>query len=67
MFYAKVQGCGWLQFFSAESWRRIERRFTMEAELYIALEQEQFEVFYQPQVKLPSNRICGAEALLRWR
>ncbi len=67
MFESKGQGRGQLHFFSPESWRRIAQRFTLEAELRVALEQGQFEVFYQPQVALPSRRICGAEALLRWR
>ena len=31
-----------------------------------ALNSRQFEVFYQPKFNLRSNRICGAEALVRW-
>ena len=31
-----------------------------------ALKAHQFEVYYQPKVNLRSNRICGAEALVRW-
>ncbi len=67
MFDSKAQGRGRVHFFSPESWRRIAQRFTLESELHVALEQGQFELFYQPQVALPSARICGAEALLRWR
>ncbi len=31
-----------------------------------ALEQEEFHVYYQPQIKLPSEKIVGMEALIRW-
>lgn len=31
------------------------------------MEQNEFELFYQPRISIPENRIVGAEALLRWR
>lgn len=39
----------------------------LEAELRRALEQEQFEVYYQPIVHLPDESVAGFEALLRWQ
>ncbi len=36
-------------------------------ELPRALAAREFEVFYQPQVRLADRRIVGAEALIRWR
>ncbi len=32
-----------------------------------AIKNEEFEVFYQPKVSLKNYRLCGAEALCRWR
>ena len=67
MFDSKGGGRNQVHFFSPESWQRITQRFSMEAELRVALEQGQFEVHYQPQVELAGKRIVGAEALIRWR
>lgn len=41
-------------------------RLELESSLFKALENNEFELYYQPQVSLKSNQIIGAEALLRW-
>ncbi|WP_456713641.1 EAL domain-containing protein [Bradyrhizobium sp. USDA 4353] len=47
--------------------QQLEQRLTLEAELALAVERREFELFYQPQVDLLSGRVIGAEALIRWR
>lgn len=39
---------------------------TLEDGMEAALSARQFEIFYQPKFNLRSNRVCGAEALVRW-
>ncbi|HSC17160.1 MAG TPA: GGDEF domain-containing phosphodiesterase [Gammaproteobacteria bacterium] len=38
-----------------------------ETELQSAVSKGQLEVYYQPKVELGSQRVCGVEALVRWR
>jgi EAL domain-containing protein (putative c-di-GMP-specific phosphodiesterase class I) len=45
----------------------LEARLTLEAELALAAERNEFELFYQPQVHLIDGSLSGAEALIRWR
>jgi diguanylate cyclase (GGDEF)-like protein/PAS domain S-box-containing protein len=47
--------------------QELEARLTLEAELSRAAERNEFELFYQPQVRLTDGDLTGAEALIRWR
>jgi len=47
--------------------QELEARLKLEAELALAIEREEFELFYQPQVRLLDGGLIGAEALIRWR
>jgi len=38
----------------------------LEADLHLALERKQLQVYYQPQISTQTGKIVGAEALLRW-
>ena len=42
-------------------------KLRMESRMLKALEHGDFELFYQGQRGLPDGRICGFEALIRWR
>ena len=45
----------------------LQERQTLLAELREAIDGGQFELFFQPQLRLADRTIIGAEALLRWR
>lgn len=45
----------------------LENRLTLEGELALAADRGEFELFYQPQVRLVDGSLVGAEALIRWR
>jgi diguanylate cyclase (GGDEF)-like protein/PAS domain S-box-containing protein len=47
--------------------RELESRLTLETELTQAVDRNEFELFFQPQINLPDNKLVGAEALIRWR
>ncbi|WP_432381090.1 EAL domain-containing protein [Duganella sp. P38] len=66
MYAAKSQGRGNFQFFSEEMNSATHERLLLESRLWQALEQNEFELYLQPQVELATQRIIGAEALLRW-
>lgn len=42
------------------------QRADLESEMEIALERHEFVMFLQPKVSLETNKICGAESLVRW-
>jgi diguanylate cyclase (GGDEF)-like protein len=67
MYRAKEMGRNRFQFFTSEVHERIRRRMELESSLRQALEREEFELHYQPQVGVKSGAIVGVEALLRWR
>jgi EAL domain-containing protein (putative c-di-GMP-specific phosphodiesterase class I) len=45
----------------------MQERLTLESGLHQAMERNEFEVYYQPQIDVRTMRIVGMEALLRWR
>ncbi|MGE5547178.1 MAG: EAL domain-containing protein [Solirubrobacterales bacterium] len=54
-------------FFDAAMSYAVSERLTLERSIKHALAIGQFELFYQPQVRLSDYRLIGAEALIRWR
>lgn len=66
MMLAKSTGCNHFQFYVASVDEEIRERKRLEKDLAAALEKNQFHLVYQPQINLETQRIIGAEALLRW-
>ncbi|MFP5222018.1 MAG: EAL domain-containing protein [Acidobacteriota bacterium] len=63
---AKTHGKGRLEVFTRELDMQVRSRVALERDLHQAVEDRQFEVYYQPIIEIATSRIAGAEALLRW-
>lgn len=66
MYQAKERGRNTYQLCTPEMNRRAMERMTVQKALRRAFEREDFEVHYQPIVKLSTGDLVGMEALLRW-
>ncbi|WP_234399788.1 putative bifunctional diguanylate cyclase/phosphodiesterase [Paenibacillus popilliae] len=62
----KEQGKNGFLFYVPEMNARPLERLTMENEMRRGLKEEEFELYYQPQFDMNTERIVGMEALVRW-
>jgi diguanylate cyclase (GGDEF)-like protein len=67
MYQAKEQGRNTFKFFTPSMHEDILSHHRLETDLQEALERHQFELLYQPQLRLVDHRIEAVEALLRWK
>jgi diguanylate cyclase (GGDEF)-like protein/PAS domain S-box-containing protein len=66
LYAAKAAGKGCFRFFAPEMHEAARERQLMESDLRVALERNQLQVVYQPQVDASSEAVTGFEALVRW-
>ena len=66
MHYSKNSGGNRISSFDKQMTVTGKRRLFIETDLRKAIDKEQFEVFYQPQVSVHNRRLIGMEALIRW-
>lgn len=66
MYKAKEAGKGQIVVFNHPLNNSFIERMNIEKHLYKAIDRNEFELFYQPQVDLTQHRVTGLEALLRW-
>lgn len=63
---AKEVGKNRFVFYNEDLRNIVTEKLLIEKHLYTALENHEFEIYYQPQLDLTTKEICGFEALLRW-
>ncbi len=66
MYQAKEEGKNTYQFYTQEMTQRAYERLTLENSLRKALVNNEFILYYQPQVDMAREQIIGFEALIRW-
>lgn len=66
MYRAKEGGGNTYEFYTRELSKRAAAQLALESQLRRALREGQFEVYYQPQITLNSDKVVGMEALIRW-
>ncbi len=67
LFRAKDNGRNNVQFFSHTAASDRPQRLSTESAMRHAIEKNEFELHYQPKININSQRLTGAEALIRWR
>ncbi|MDR6552734.1 EAL domain-containing protein [Paenibacillus qinlingensis] len=67
MYRVKEHGKNNFQFYTPEMNETVTKKMQMEIGLRKALERNEFNVYYQPQIDVNSGKIIGVEALIRWQ
>lgn len=66
LFKAKDNGKDTIKYFELDMINSFIRSISTEQRLKEAIENEDFELYFQPQFSIKDNRLRGAEALIRW-
>ncbi len=66
MYRSKSEGRNTYRFFEPAMDATLQERRQLEVDLRRAVTNEEFELFYQPQVDAMTEMVTGCEALLRW-
>ena len=63
---AKSESRGTFRFFERQMDAALQDRKALERDLQLAIVRHELEVFYQPKIDVPTGRVSGVEALVRW-
>lgn len=66
MYEAKKAGRGCMEFYEDSMSIQAKELLLLENDIHKAIKNDEFEMYYQPQLNVETNEIIGAEALIRW-
>ncbi len=66
MYQAKAEGRNRYHFFTRALSQKLRQQRSIAAHLHESLENDEFELLYQPQIDLKTGEVASCEALLRW-
>lgn len=67
MYHAKAEGRNNFQFYTQEMNDQLQTQIQLQQQLREAIKNQEFELFYQPQLDIISHQVIGMEALIRWK
>jgi len=67
MYKAKDSGKDQFSFYQSDMEEQVTERLSVSNDIRVALEKDEFIVFYQPQVDFKTGKLTGMEALVRWQ
>jgi diguanylate cyclase (GGDEF)-like protein/PAS domain S-box-containing protein len=67
MYRVKEQGKNAYQLYSPNMNLRAQTRLSLEKDLHRALDNDEFLIYYQPRIHVPSGTVVAMEALVRWQ
>ncbi|MEC5396368.1 putative bifunctional diguanylate cyclase/phosphodiesterase [Uliginosibacterium sp. H1] len=66
MYHAKAQGRNNYQVYRPDMNEEAAENLSLEHALRLAVDRDEFELYYQPQIDIITRKLVGAEALIRW-
>ena len=67
MYEAKKTARGSTKFYQDSMSMHVKEQLMIENDIHKAIKNDEFTMYYQPQLDIKTNKIIGAEALIRWR
>lgn len=67
MYLSKEEGKNCFRFYNQNLNDKLKRHLLLDKHLQTALQDDEFELYFQPVINLQTNKVVGAESLIRWQ